>query len=200
MSTSPVAADAQPPVGADRAPHVLLCPDSFKGTLSARTVADALAEGVRRAGGTATSLPLADGGEGTSEILLEALGGRWVDVEVTGPLGRPCVARLALLQDGVTAVVDVAAASGLTQVAEEERNAEAASSYGTGQLVAEAVAAGARRVLVACGGSATTDGGYGAVHAILAAGGLRGAELTLLCDVLNRPGFSGGSVLPGCPR
>jgi glycerate kinase len=162
---------------------VLLCPDSFKGTHSAQAVAEALAEGVLAAGGTPVCLPLADGGEGTAAILRELLGGTWVEREVTDPLGRPVRAGFALLDNGRTAALDVAAASGITVVPEAERNAEAASSYGTGQLVAEAVRAGARRILVACGGSATTDGGEGALRAIGEAGGLRGAELTVLCDV-----------------
>ena len=165
-------------------PRVLLCPDSFKGTYSAQTVAEALAEGVRAAGGTPVCLPLADGGEGTAAILRGLLGGTWIEREVTDPLGGPVTAGFALLDDGRTAALDVAAASGITLIPEAERNAEAASSYGTGQLLAEAVRAGARRILVACGGSATTDGGEGALRAIGEAGGLRrGAELTVLCDV-----------------
>lgn len=169
-----------PPIGR---PRVLICPDSFKGTYSARAVADALAAGVRQAGGTPVCLPLADGGEGTAEVLLELLGGRWLDADVTDAVGRRRTAGFALLADGRTAVVDVAAASGLTIVPEAERNAETASSYGTGELISVAVRAGARRVLVACGGSATTDGGEGALRAIASAGGLRGTELVVLCDV-----------------
>jgi glycerate kinase len=163
-------------------PRVLLCPDSFKGTYSAPAVAEALAEGVRAAGGTPVCLPLADGGEGTAAVLQDVLGGTWVEREVTDPLGRPVTAGVALLPDR-TAVLDVAAASGITLVPEDERDAEAASSFGTGQLVAAAVDAGARRVLVACGGSATTDGGEGALRAVAETGGLRGAELVVLCDV-----------------
>jgi glycerate kinase len=163
--------------------RVLVCPDSFKGTFSAREVARALARGVAEAGGVAVELPLADGGEGTAEVLLDALGGRWVPARVSGPLGDPVDARLAVLADGRTAVVDVAAASGLPLVPEDRRDAERASSRGTGLLVARAVAEGARTVLVACGGSATTDGGYDAVRAIQEAGGLRGADLVVLSDV-----------------
>jgi glycerate kinase len=166
-----------------RSPRVLVCPDSFKGTFPAREVASALARGIEAAGGHPVTLPLADGGEGTAETLLDAVGGRWIPLTAGGPLGAPVPARLALLADGDTAVVDVAAASGLPLVAEEDRDAERASSYGTGQLVAAAVAEGARTVFVACGGSATTDGGEGAVQAILDGGGLRGAHLVVLSDV-----------------
>jgi glycerate kinase len=172
--------------GADSATHsprLLVCPDSFKGTFPARTVAAALARGIEAAGGQPELLPLADGGEGTAETLLDALGGRWVPVTACGPLGAPVAARVALVSDGRTAVVDVAAASGLPLVREEDRDAERASSYGTGQLVARAVAEGAETVFVACGGSATTDGGEGAVQAILDGGGLRGTRLVVLSDV-----------------
>jgi glycerate 2-kinase len=164
-------------------PRVLVCPDSFKGTYSAYDVAAALAEGVRTAGGIPVSLPLADGGEGTAQVLREVLGGSWVPAQVADPLGRPVAAGFVLLPDQHTAVVDVAAASGLTLVPVDARDAEAASSYGTGQLIAKALESGARRVLVACGGSATTDGGEGALDALSGAGGLGGAELLVLCDV-----------------
>jgi glycerate 2-kinase len=167
----------------DASPRVLVCPDSFKGTFSAREVAAALADGIEAAGGRPVSIPLADGGEGTAETLLDALGGRWVTTTARGPLGAPVRARLALLADGRTAVVDVAAASGLPLVPEDERDAERASSYGTGELVARAVAEGATTVYVACGGSATTDGGEGAVQAVLDGGGIRGARLVVLSDV-----------------
>jgi glycerate 2-kinase len=175
---------AGPGVAVDpRCPQVLLCPDSFKGTFPAREVAAAVARGVEEAGGRPVVLPLADGGEGTAETLLDAVGGRWVDVTATGPLGEPVPARLALLADGRTAVVDVAAASGLPLVAPEDRDAERATSYGTGELIARAVGEGAHTVYVACGGSATTDGGQGAVEAVLAAGDLRGTRLVVLSDV-----------------
>jgi glycerate kinase len=163
---------------------VLVAPDSFKGTLSARQVAQAIGRGLQRAGLPAPDLaPVADGGEGTMEVLLGRLGGEVVTVAASDPLGREVAASFALLGDEETALVEVAAASGLALVAPEERDAEAASSAGTGELIAAAVAGGATRVLVAAGGSATTDGGRGAIEAIGAAGGLRGARVTVLCDV-----------------
>ena len=128
-------------------------------------------------------MPAADGGEGTMEALLAALGGELVSAPAHDPLGRPIEASYARLADGDTAVVEVARASGLSLVAERERDAEAASTAGTGELVAAAAAGGARRVLVAAGGSATTDGGAGAIEAIEAAGGLGKAKLEVLCDV-----------------
>ena len=164
--------------------RVLVAPDSFKGTFRAPKVAAAIGRGLESRGLQAPDLcPVADGGEGTSEILLLALGGRTAAAEVTDPLGRPLRTGFALVEDGGTALVEVAAASGLTLVAEDERDAEAASSRGTGELIAAAVETGAEVVLVAAGGSATTDGGAGAIAAIDDAGGLRGARLVLLCDV-----------------
>jgi glycerate kinase len=127
--------------------------------------------------------PVADGGEGTLDALLTRLGGELVGTEVSDPLGRPVKAGFALLEDGGTALVEMASASGLGLVAEAERDAWAASTRGTGELIAAAVAAGAQVILVAVGGSATTDGGAGAIAAIEEAGGLRGARIVVLCDV-----------------
>jgi glycerate kinase len=162
---------------------VLVAPDSFKGTFSAQRVAAAIGRGLERAGLPADLAPVADGGEGTMAILLERLGGETITVGARDPLGREIPASFALLADGRTAIVEVAAASGLALLAPAERDAEAASSVGTGELIAAALAAGATHVLVAAGGSATTDAGRGALEAIEAAGGLRGARLTVLCDV-----------------
>src|SRR4051812_36143612 len=163
---------------------VLVAPDSFKGTFSAAKVAGAIGRGLERAGLMPPDLcPVADGGEGTLDALLTQLGGELVAAEVSDPLGRPVRAGFALLEDGGTALVEMAAASGLGLVAEDERDAWAASTRGTGELIAAAVEAGAQVILVAVGGSATTDGGAGALEAIEDAGGLRGARLVVLCDV-----------------
>ena len=160
----------------------LVAPDSFKGTFAATEVAEAIARGLERAGARADRCPLADGGEGTMEVLLDALGGERVAAAAHDPLGREIGAVYGALGDG-RAVVEVAQASGLELVREEERDPESASSRGTGQLIATAIASGARRVVVAAGGSATVDGGAGAIEAIEEAGGVRGAELEVLCDV-----------------
>jgi glycerate kinase len=166
-----------------RAPRVLVAPDSFKGTMSTSVVASALAQGVDAAGGTALRCLLADGGEGTTDVLQTALGGHRVEMIATGPLGAPVRASYLLAEDGRTAVVEMAAASGLHVVPAEQRDAEAATSAGTGQLLAAAVASGADRILLGVGGSASTDGGTGALGALRAAGGLRAVRLTVLCDV-----------------
>jgi glycerate kinase len=163
---------------------VLVAPDSFKGTLRASEVAAAVGRGLERAGLVPPDLcPVADGGEGTLQALLTALGGETAGCAAHDPLGREIAAGFALIEDGGTAIVEVAEASGLHRVGEDERDAFAASSYGTGEVIASAVDAGAAVVLVAAGGSATTDGGAGALEAIAERGGLRGATLVVLCDV-----------------
>jgi len=144
----------------------LVAPDSFKGTFGAAEVAEAIAAGVEAAGGEADRCPVADGGEGTMALLLGALGGERRRARVHDPLRRPIEASFAILGDGETAVVEIAQASGLSLVAPEERDAERADTYGTGELIAAAVASGARRLLVAVGGSATTDGARGAIEAL----------------------------------
>jgi glycerate 2-kinase len=158
---------------------VLVAPDSFKGSFSAAEVAAAVAAGLGDGGRAATELPVADGGEGTMDALVSALGGELHATRASDPLGRPVEASFALLPDGRTAIVETAQASGLGLVSGEERDAYAASTSGTGELIAAAVEAGAERVIVTVGGSATTDGGAGAVEA------LEGVEVELevLCDV-----------------
>jgi glycerate 2-kinase len=159
----------------------LVAPDSFKGTFAAPEVAAALAAGLRAAGHAAEELPVADGGEGTMDVLLAALGGERRTVEASDPLGRPVEAAFALIEDGRVAVVETAQASGLGLVAEDERDAWSASTRGTGELIAAAAQAGAERVIVTVGGSATTDGGVGALEALAEAG--VEVELDVLCDV-----------------
>jgi glycerate kinase len=164
--------------------RLLIAPDAFKGTFRAPQVAAAIGRGVEAAGLEQPDLcPIADGGEGTMEALLLALGGETAGATARDPLGREIQAGFGLLEDGDLAIVEVAEASGLGLVAEQERDAEAATSHGTGDLIAAAVEAGARVVLVAVGGSAMTDGGAGAIEALTEAGGPRGAKLVVLADV-----------------
>ncbi len=157
-----------------------MAPDSFKGTFSAREVAAAIADGLRAAGREARELPVADGGEGTMKVLVAALGGEVRTVTASDPLGREIDAGFALLPDG-SAVVETAEASGLGLVDESERDAWAASTRGTGELIVAAVEAGAEKVIVTVGGSATTDGGAGALEALDEAA-VRVA-MDVLCDV-----------------
>jgi glycerate 2-kinase len=148
---------------------VLVAPDSFKGTFSAREVASAIAAGLRAADREARELPVADGGEGTMEVLVNILGGELRTVTASDPLGRPIEAGFALLPDG-SAVVETAQASGFGLVDEAERDPWAASTRGTGELIVAAVEAGAEKVIVTVGGSATMDGGAGAIEALDEAG------------------------------
>jgi glycerate kinase len=161
-------------------PTILIAPDSFKGTFSAQAVAAAVAAGVREAGGTAVELPIADGGEGTLDALVAARRGTVVRRTASGPLGDPVDACFAWI-DPRTAIVETASASGLTLVPEPERDAWAASTRGTGELIAAAAEAGAEHVIVGVGGSATSDGGLGALEEL----DRRNVDvrLTVVCDV-----------------
>ncbi len=159
--------------------HVLAAPDKFRGTLSAREAAAAIAAGAARAGWTAVELPLADGGEGT----LAVLGGGNRRTTVTGPLGDPVEADWLLEEDG-TAIVEAALACGLTLAGGQERNDPlAATSRGVGELVSAAIAEGAARIVVAVGGVASTDGGAAAVEALPTP---LPVPLTVACDVTAR--------------
>ena len=158
----------------------LVCPDKFKGTLTAPVASDAMAAGLRTAGfDDVQVLPLADGGEGTLDALLVARGGSRRNATVTGPLGDPVDAEWGLLAGG-TAVVEMARASGLSLVA-NRNDALRASTRGTGELIAVAIRAGARRVIVGVGGSASTDGGLAAVEAL--GWSLGGVDVSVACDV-----------------
>jgi glycerate 2-kinase len=165
------------------APRALVAPDSFKGTFDAPVVAGALADGLREAGWEADPCPVADGGEGTLALLVEALGGELVEAAASDPLGRRVDCAFGLVDGGATAIVETAQASGLARVAPEERDAWRASTAGTGELILAAARTGAREILVGVGGSATTDGGAGAIEAIAAGGGIGEARLRVLCDV-----------------
>ena len=155
---------------------VLVAPDKFKGTFSAAEVAAALAAGLRDAGHEAHELPIADGGDGTAA----ALGAQPVSSTASDPLGRPRKAQFGLLDDGETAVVEAAAASGLAFLDPDECDPWSASSIGTGELINAAIAAGARHVIVGCGGTATVDGGAGMLRTLGATSGVR---FTAICDV-----------------
>jgi glycerate kinase len=147
---------------------IIIAPDSFKENLTAAEVARAIAEGVRDAAPAAATVevPMADGGEGTVEALVSATRGTFVERDVTGPLGETVRARFGLLGDGSTAVIEMAAASGLPLVVPAKRKALITTTRGTGELIAAALDAGARKILIGIGGSATTDGGAGAAQAL----------------------------------
>ena len=159
----------------------LLCPASLKGVLLARAAAAALGRGFREVGADVTELPIADGGEGTCEVLALALGGEWREAVVSDPLGRPIPARWLLLPDG-RAVVEAAAAIGLPLLEPEERDPLKASSRGFGELLLAALAASPTSVLVALGGSSTVDGGAGLRECLRELP----VSTVVLCDVRTR--------------
>ena len=158
--------------------RVLAAPDKFRGTASAGEIAEAIAAAAGAASAACDLAPMADGGEGT----LDALGGSNRSSVVTGPLGEPVAAPWRLSR-GV-AVIEMAVASGLAVAGGPSRNDPVnATTSGTGELIAEAVEAGAQRVLVAVGGSATTDGGLGALEALPSVARMSGVEMIVACDV-----------------
>ncbi|MBA4245026.1 MAG: glycerate kinase [Pseudomonas sp.] len=146
---------------------IVIAPDSFKESLSAPEVAAAIARGWQRVFPEAECLlrPMADGGEGTVDALLAAVGGERRECWVRGPMGEPVRAHWGWLGEG-TAVIEMAAASGLHWVPREQRDARVASSFGTGELIAEALQAGASRIILGLGGSATNDAGAGLLQAL----------------------------------
>lgn len=147
---------------------ILLAPDSFKGSLTAIQAARAMAEGIRDIDPTIETvmLPVADGGEGTMSSLIGATSGTIVTVSVQDPLGCPIKASYGVLGDGETCVIEIAEASGLLLLAEEEKNPLATSTFGTGELIVHALDAGLRNFIIGLGGSATNDAGAGILQAL----------------------------------
>jgi len=147
--------------------RVVVAPDSFKGSLSALRVAEAMERGIRTVFPEAEVLkvPIADGGEGTVEALVAATGGRVEHATVRGPLGEPVRALWGVLGDGETAVVEMAAVSGLPLVPEARRDPRATTTFGTGELMRAALDAGLSKLVIGIGGSATNDGGAGMARA-----------------------------------
>ena len=150
---------------------IVIAPDAFKESLSAAEVALAIEAGFREVFPAAEicRLPVADGGEGTVDARVAALGGRRVAARVTGPLGEPVEAFYGLCGDGATVVIEMAAASGLALVPSARRNPLLTTSFGTGELIRAALDAGARHLIVGIGGSATNDAGAGMLQALGAA-------------------------------
>lgn len=159
--------------------RILIAPDSFKGTLSAAEAAATIADGLRASmpGATTFLLPIADGGEGTLDALLAARDGTREWCRVTGPLGTTVSAAYGLLDDARTAVIEMAQASGLALVPPAARDPLTLTSYGTGELIAAALARGPDRLVVTLGGSATIDGGAGLLQALGARYTYAGAKM-----------------------
>lgn len=167
--------------------RIIIAPDSFKGSLSSLEVAQAMERGVKKVLPESTTilLPLSDGGEGLVDSLVVASGGKLVEYEVQGPLGSPVRAKMGLLGDGHTAVIEMAQASGLTLIGEEQRNPLITSTFGTGQLMQKALDLGCTKLIIGIGGSATNDGGMGMAQAL----GFR------FLDAEGQPLGSGGGEL-----
>ncbi|MCL6702546.1 glycerate kinase [Pseudomonas sp. T1.Ur] len=171
---------------------IIIAPDSFKDSLSAQGVADAIAQGLAQVWPDAQLIkcPMADGGEGTVEAVLAACHGQWRENRVRGPLGAPVEARWGWLAQSRTAIIEMAEASGLQLVPPGQRDACSSSTYGTGELIRAALDEGASRVILAIGGSATNDGGAGAMQALGVA----------LLDDQGQPLAPGGSALDKLAR
>lgn len=196
--------------------RVVIAPDSFKGSCESPAAAAAIAAGWQRGapGWETVCLPVADGGEGTLHALVGALGGRIVQRTVTGPHGEPVDAELGLIpaeETGgrLTGVVEMASASGLHLVVPTPASAAAATSYGTGELISAALDAGAERILLTLGGSATTDGGVGMAQALgvrfssstgtgIAPGGAGLHEVAAVDLGSAHPGLAGCEVIAAC--
>ena len=148
--------------------RIVVAPDSYKGSVSAPGVAAAMQRGIARIFPDAVIdlVPIADGGEGTVEALVAATHGELRHARVTGPLGEPLTAHWGVLGDGRTAVIEMAAASGLPLIPPDRRNPRVATTLGTGELIRAALDAGLRKIIIGIGGSATNDGGAGMARAL----------------------------------
>ena len=167
--------------------RILICPDSFKESLSAIEVCDCVERGLKKANSKfkIEKIPLADGGEGTVEALVLATRGRSLKCRVRDPLGRIIWARYGILGDGKTAIIEMAAASGLALVPMKKRNPLLTTTYGTGEMIANALNRGCQKIIIGIGGSATVDGGCGMAQAL----GVR-----LLDGIGREIGFGGGEI------
>lgn len=171
---------------------IVIAPQNFKGSLNAQEVAQAIARGIKRvvADAEIIMVPMADGGEGTVEALTYGSHGQIIATKVTGPLGGKVSAEWGILGDGATAVIEMAAASGITLVPVERLNPLVATTYGTGELIQAALDAGCRKLIIGIGGSATNDGGAGMAQAL----GVR------LLDEKGEELPRGGAALAGLRR
>src|SRR5712692_4309634 len=176
--------------------HIIIAPQLLKGSLNAVEAGHAIARGVRAVYPDAMVdiLPVADGGDGTVRILVDAVGGEIVHRKVTGPLGEPVLAFYGLLDDGRTAIIEMAACSGFLLVPQAQRNPRITTTYGVGELILDAMDRGCRHIIIGLGGSATNDGGAGMAQvlgaSLLTAGRVQivrgGAALATLTHILTK--------------
>ena len=148
--------------------NILLAPDSFKESMTAKEACDAMERGIKKVNKNINCIkvPMADGGEGTMQSLVDATYGKVYKIKVIGPLGNEVEAEYGMLGDGKTGIIEMASASGITLVPENERNPLITTTYGTGQLIKECLDKGAEKLLIGIGGSSTNDGGVGAIQAL----------------------------------
>lgn len=167
---------------------IIIAPDSFKGSMSSISVSKYIEEGFRKVYPEVEVdiLPIADGGEGTVEALVEATKGRYINIEVTNPLGRKIKSKYGVINNEI-AVIEMAAASGLTLISEEELNPLITTTYGTGEMIKDALEKGYKKIFVGLGGSATNDGGVGMAQALgFSFKGANGAEIDYGCEYLDK--------------
>ena len=147
---------------------IIIAPDSYKGSLSAKAVAECIERGIKKIYKKAhiVKIPMADGGEGTVQSLVDGTNGKIIKLKVKGPLLREVDAFYGILGDGKTAIIEMAAASGLPLISNEERNPLKTTTYGTGQLIKSALDMGCRKIIIGIGGSSTNDGGTGMLSAL----------------------------------
>ncbi len=146
----------------------VVAPDSFKESMTAKEVCDAMEKGIKKADSAAEviKVPMADGGEGTVDSLVDATHGQRVIVEVTGPLGNKISAYYGILGNGTTAVIEMAKASGLEIVEKKKRNPMITTTFGTGELIRDALDHNVKEIIIGLGGSSTNDGGSGMAQAL----------------------------------
>jgi glycerate 2-kinase len=151
-----------------RVVKILIAPDKFKGSLSAREVAENIAKGLREVfpESKIDIVPMADGGEGTAEVVCDALGGKWVKCGAHDPIGREIEARYAYIDNRKLAVMEMSEAAGMRRLAESERDPLRANTFGVGEMILAAANRGAREIVIGLGGSATNDGGIGMARAL----------------------------------
>jgi glycerate kinase len=147
---------------------ILIAPDKFKGALGAREVAENIAKGLRDALSDAKIeiVPMADGGDGTVEVICNARGGSWLQCKAHDPLGREIDARYAWIADEKVAVIEMSEAAGMRRLSENERDPLRATTFGVGEMILDAVSRGAREIIIGLGGSTTNDGGFGTARAL----------------------------------
>src|SRR5436305_10300950 len=148
--------------------RILIAPDKFKETLSAREVADAIATGLRRVLPNAKieTVPMADGGEGTAEVISNALGASWLKCKAHDPLGREIEAHYGWIDQGKLAVMEMSEAAGMKRLRPNEFDVDLATTFGVGEMILDAAERGAQQIIIGLGGSATNDGGFGMARAL----------------------------------